>query len=278
MLLEEEKGKFYIWGIVNATPDSFSDGVPGAGSEYFIARGLSLVADGAHVLDVGGESTRPGWKEISVGEELDRVLPVIEGLRKNCSVPISIDTRRSAVAKAALAAGACIANDIFGLQGDSAMAKEVANRAKKVVVMYQRQQFLRNENVIDDMITFWNKSICIATSAGIPVENLILDVGLGVGFQKTVEQNFYILRNLSKLHSHFPSCAFLLGASRKSFLEKLVGPMQPRERDLASAAVARHALAQGIRHFRVHNVALTKQILRGEDLSKVRAAMACLCE
>jgi dihydropteroate synthase len=252
---------FHLWGIVNATPDSFSDGDPNGHAEDFIARALGLVDDGADVIDVGGESSRAGADPVSVEEELSRVLPVLEGIGARCSVPISIDTRRAEVADRALAAGASIVNDICGLRGSDAMADVVARRGARVVAMHWRPEVYGGKNVLDDVKELWSESLAIASAAGIAPERVILDPGLGVGFRKTVEQNFHILKHLPDLLAAFPSCEILLAVSRKSFLGTVTGDQNPRDRDCGSAAAAYGAYIAGVRHFRVHNVALSAKIL-----------------
>jgi dihydropteroate synthase len=251
---------YNIWGIVNVTPDSFSDGDPLARTEDFVDRALTFVADGADIIDIGGESTRVGSTAISADEELSRVIPVIEILRRRrCSVPISIDTNKAVVADHALAVGASIVNDIFGLQGDGAMAAVAAKYGAPAVAMYRRPSIVGDSDILEDISTFWKRSLAIAGEAG--VKNVFLDVGLGVGFHKTLEQNLHILRNLGKLRNQFSANELLLGASRKSFLGEITGELDPRRRDLASVSIAQFAYFSGIRHFRMHNVTWTKKVL-----------------
>jgi dihydropteroate synthase len=254
--------RFYIWGILNCTPDSFSDGDPTATAEDFIRRGRELVADGADILDVGGASSRSGAAPVSAEEELTRLLPVIEGLRKYCSVPISIDSFRSEVADRALSAGAAIVNDIHGLRDGGAMAAVVARHGAKAVAMHWRPEPLSGKDILEDLRKLWGQSLAIARAAGIGPERVILDPGLGEGFHKTVEQNLRILRHLPELRAAFPNCELLFALSRKSFLGAVAAEPCPKDRDCLSAAAAYGAYGDGLRHFRVHNVLLTKKILR----------------
>ncbi|MDR2667438.1 MAG: dihydropteroate synthase [Puniceicoccales bacterium] len=252
---------FHIWGILNCTPDSFSDGDPAATTENFIARGLELIADGADVLDVGGASSRAGAANVTVDEELARVLPTIEGLRRRCAVRISIDTFRPEVADAALSAGATIVNDINGLRDSNSMAEVVANHGASVVAMHRRPEVFCGGDILDDIIELWGQSLSIAKEVGIGAERIMLDPGLGEGFHKPLEQNLRILKNFHKLRRAFPACEILFAASRKSFLGTISNEHCPRERDCISAAAAYGAYGAGLRNFRVHNVALTKNIL-----------------
>ncbi|MDR0678851.1 MAG: dihydropteroate synthase [Puniceicoccales bacterium] len=263
--------RFHIWGILNCTPDSFSDGDPGATAEDFIRRGLKLVADGADILDVGGASSRTGTASVPAEEELARVLPVIEGLKKCCTVPISIDSFRAEVVDRALSAGAVIANDIHGLRDGGAMAAAVACHGAKVVAMHWRPEVLHGKEILEDVRELWGQSLAIARAAGIDPERVILDPGFGEGFHKTMEQNLRILQHLPELRAAFPYCELLLALSRKSFLGAVAGEPCPKNRDCLSAAAAYGAYRDGLRHFRVHNVLLTKKILQlGEAVRGAR--------
>ncbi|MDR3116956.1 MAG: dihydropteroate synthase [Puniceicoccales bacterium] len=259
---------FFLWGILNATPDSFSDGDPLAGVDEFVARGLRLAGEGADFIDLGGESSRPGFSPISADEEMDRVLPTLEALLARTAVPISVDTRRATVAAAALAMGAVYVNDVFGLQGDGAMAQTVAHFGAGVVAMHRREEILRRGDILEDVAAFWEKSLAIAAAAGIDPKKVLLDPG--IGFAKTVEQNVAILRNLHRLCSAFPDREIFLGVSRKSVLGALCGEPDPRRRDLASVVVAQEARRCGVRHFRVHAVAMARQALELGDAIRGR--------
>jgi dihydropteroate synthase len=256
------KRPYVIWGILNVTPDSFSDGDPSATVKDFIGRGEQLIADGADIIDVGGESTRAGALPISDEEEWRRLMPVLEAFRKNHTISISVDTYKSGVAELALSAGAAIVNDITGLHGDPLIAEVVAKHGAKVVVMYLRRAVDAQLDILCDISNFWTKSLKIAESAGIKKENIILDVGLGVGFHKTVEQNLFILRHLGDLLADFSSFEFMVGASRKSFIGAITGETEPGQRDCSSAAIGQLAFLSEVRHFRVHNVKLTANVLK----------------
>ena len=260
MVLENKQ--FHIWGIVNCTPDSFSDGDPSATAENFIERGLKLVADGADVLDVGGASSRSGAPAVFVDEEIARVLPVLEGLRSRCAVPISIDSFNAEVVDVALSAGATIVNDIHGLRGDGgAMAAVAARHGAAVVAMHWRPDVLQRGDILDDIRELWGQSLAIAESAGFPRDRVILDPGFGVGFNKTVGQNLRIMKHLPNLLASFAPYEILFALSRKSFLGTVAGEKTASERDCISAAAAYGAYWDGLRHFRVHNVSLTRKIL-----------------
>jgi dihydropteroate synthase len=254
-------GNFRIWGILNCTPDSFSDGDPSAVAEDFILRGLQLAADGADVVDVGGASSRADAPYVSADEELARVLPVIEGLKNRCAAAISIDTFRAEVADRALAAGASIVNDIHGMRDSNSMAEVASSWGASVVAMHWRPDEFRGDDILDDISELWDQSLSIGRAAGIGTERIILDPGLGVGFHKSLEQNFCILKHLAKLRMQFPRCEILFAASRKSFLGTISGECCPKDRDCISAAAAYGAYGAGLRNFRVHNVALTKKVL-----------------
>ncbi|MDR1436222.1 MAG: dihydropteroate synthase [Puniceicoccales bacterium] len=265
-------GKVQIWGILNVTPDSFSDGFPGASADDFVAKGLRLADDGADVIDVGGESTRPGAKAISVSEELDRVIPVIEALRKNCSSKISIDTTKAEVAEAALGAGASIVNDINGMRDDGgAMASAAAKFCARVVAMHRRKCFDATD-IIPDIKALWGESLGAAKAASLASEFVILDPGFGVGFCKAPEQNLSMLKRLGELREAFPGNEILIGLSRKSFLGAFGDEGDPASRDHLSAAAAMWAAAIGaVDHVRVHDVKLSKRLVAfGEAIRGAR--------
>jgi dihydropteroate synthase len=250
---------FCLWGILNVTPDSFSDGNPSADLENFLEKGRQLVADGADFLDVGGESTRPGSKKVPLDEELDRVIPVLAALKKAHPIPLSVDTTKAEVAEAALELGVAAVNDQWGLQGDGRMAEVVARHGAILVAMHQRPKILENGDILEDIAAFWRDSLAIARDAGIPPDKILLDPG--IGFQKTVEQNVRILAHLDQLHGLFPDFELYLGVSRKSVIGAVAHLPDPRQRDFASVSIAQSARSMGVRHFRVHNVALTREIL-----------------
>ncbi len=250
-----------LMGILNVTPDSFSDGGKFLNPERAVAQGLRLIREGADILDVGGESTRPGAEPVSAQEETDRVLPVIEGLQ-DCGALISIDTRHAATMKAALKAGAGMINDISALQNDpDSMA--VAVKSDVLVCLMHSQgnpQTMQDNpiynNVVSDVFAFLSQRIKDCETAGIDKNRLIADPGIGFG--KALDHNLALLKNLRRLHDL--DVSLLLGVSRKSFIAGICdGEIMPEQRLPGSLAAALWGLQQGVRIFRVHDVAETKQ-------------------
>jgi dihydropteroate synthase len=250
-----------VMGIVNVTPDSFSDGGHHASTNAAIAHARQLVADGADILDIGGESTRPGAAAVSTQEELDRVLPVIEGLR-DISVPISIDTWKPQVMRAALAAGASMVNDINALQEEGGLAA-VAGSNAAVCLMHKQgvpqtmQQQPHYTDVIAEVSAFLRERICAAEAAGIARDRIVIDPGFGFG--KTLAHNLDLLRELETF------CALgvpvLVGLSRKSMLGAITG-RDVTERMAASVAVVLLAVQRGAAIVRVHDVRETVDALK----------------
>ena len=261
-----------IMGVLNITPDSFSDGGKYLDSEAAVARALQLEHDGADIIDVGGESTRPGATLIAAEEELRRILPVIQVLRGKLRIPMSVDTRRAAVAKAALAAGAEILNDISGLRMDPLLG-EVARRAGAPLILMhmrgtprtmQRGPFARN--VMRDVLSGLRDAVARAKRVGLSKSQLLLDPGIGFG--KTHEQNFEILARLSEFARL--GCPIVIGTSRKAFLGKaLAGPDGPNvpagERLLGTAATVTASILGGAHIVRVHDVAEMVRVARVAD-------------
>jgi dihydropteroate synthase len=250
-----------IMGIVNVTPDSFSDGGRHPGGEAAIAHGLALVGAGADVLDIGGESTRPGAQIVPVELELSRVLPVIEGLRRATPVPLSIDTRKAPVMAAAVAAGAAIVNDVSALSFDADAAATVARLGVPVVLMHARgdpttmQRDPRYDDVTLDVFDYLASRVGVALAAGIARDRLVVDPGIGFG--KTLAHNVQLLRELRVFAGL--GVPVLLGASRKRFIGTLSGVEAADERVAGSLAAALMGLAQGVEIVRVHDVAATRQ-------------------
>src|SRR5690625_3722165 len=202
----------HIMGILNVTPDSFSDGGLYSTKEKALEEALKMEADGADIIDVGGESTRPSHDKVSEKEEIERVIPIIEKLSKVLSIPISIDTYKSETARLAIEAGADIINDVWGAKKDPQIAKVAAEYNVPIVLMHNRNN-KNYTNLIEDMISDLNESINIATEAGVMKENIILDPG--VGFAKTMADNYEVLKHLNEfVKMDYP---VLLGTSRKSF-------------------------------------------------------------
>jgi dihydropteroate synthase len=256
-----------IMGVLNVTPDSFSDGGQYYEAEAAVARALEMESMGADLLDIGGESTRPGSKAISAEEELSRVLPVIDALRGKLRIPISIDTSKSEVAEAATEAGAEIVNDVTGLSGDARLAGLVSRRKLPLILMHmrgeprtmQRAPFARN--VMQDVTASLRRSITVARRAGIPKSQIVLDPGLGFG--KTYEQNFELIARLPEIAQlGFP---VLAGASRKGFVGKALGGAPKHERAWGTAATVTAAILGGAHIVRVHDVGEMVQVARVAD-------------
>lgn len=250
-----------IMAILNATPDSFSDGGVHEGAE--VAQARALIVAGADILDVGGESTRPGAAEIPVDDEVARVAPVIRAARADWSGPISIDTRKAAVAQAAIAAGADVINDVSAMTFDPRMSETVAASGLPVCLMHAQgdpatmQNAPTYDDVLLDVYDYLAARIEVAESAGIPRARIIVDPGIGFG--KTVAHNLALLARVSLFHAL--GCAVLLGASRKRFIGTLGGADTPRDRMPGSVAVALAGAAQGVQILRVHDMAETRQAL-----------------
>jgi dihydropteroate synthase len=255
---------FRVMGVVNVTPDSFSDGGRYLDPEAAVGHGLQLEAEGAAILDVGGESTRPGAAPVDVTEELRRVLPVIDGLAAAATrAQISIDTSKAAVAEAALGAGATLVNDVTALQGDPEMAAVVAQAGAECCLMHMlgdprtMQEDPRYDDVVADVRAFLEERLAAAVAAGIAEERILLDPGIGFG--KTAAHNLELLRRLDELVA--VGRPVVIGTSRKSFLGALTG------RDVdhrLPGTIATNVLAyeRGARIFRVHEVAPVADALK----------------
>ena len=269
----------YIMGIINATPDSFSgDGLLATDGDWVlaaVAQGVRFVEEGADILDVGGESTRPGAAPISAEEEMARVIPVIRALRQATDVPISIDTYKAAVAEAALDAGADMVNDVWGLRMDPEMAPLVARRGVPVILMHNRSRpknavqeerlggryvGIEYENLIEDVKRELLESVALAHAAGIPDEHIILDPGIGFG--KTVEQNLELIDRLDEIAAlGYP---ILLGPSRKSFIGYTLD-LPPDQRVEGTAAAVAIGIDRGADIVRVHDVLYMARVARMTD-------------
>ena len=255
-----------IIGILNVTPDSFYDGGKRSEPGRAIADGVEMVQSGAEILDVGGESTRPGARPVDVAEELDRVLPVIQGLRREVAVPISIDTYKSGVARAALDAGADIVNDISALRFDPALVSLVAAENVPIILMHMQgkpqtmQAEPRYNDVVREVRDFLAAQLYEAMDAGIAAERIILDPGIGFG--KTLEHNLQLLRGLPALAAL--GQPLLMGASRKAFIGKILD-LDPDHRLEGSLAAAVAAVLGGANLLRVHDVAETCRAARVAD-------------
>lgn len=264
-----------VMGILNVTPDSFSDGGRYADISAALQRADEMIAEGADVIDIGGESTRPGSKRVSADEEISRVVPVIEAISKRLDVPVSIDTSKSAVADAAVDAGAEIINDISGLRFDEAIADVAARHKTGLILMHSRGEFetMHTQPPVEDIITEveedLRRSISAAAAAGVAGEQIVLDIGIGFG--KTLDQNLKLIAQLDRLVKEFSRFPIMVGASRKSFLGKLLGKDDPKERlagNLASAAIA---VWNGAKILRVHDVAATVDAVKIVTQTKLRS-------
>ena len=259
--------KTIIMGILNVTPDSFSDGGIFYNSQNAVDRALQMIEEGADIIDIGGESSRPGAQSVNAKTELTRVIPIIEKLVKKTKTPISIDTTKAQVAGQTLAAGAEIVNDISALSGDKRMAKTVRDAGAAVILMHMRgnpQSMQKNNLVYDDLmgeISFYLKTSSEkAMGAGIDKKSLVVDPGIGFG--KTAEDNYKIIKNLSELKGlGFP---IMIGPSRKSFIGKVIGG-EPHERSEGTAATVVAAIINGSQIVRVHDVAAMKKVCAVAD-------------
>jgi dihydropteroate synthase len=263
-----------IMGVINVTPDSFSDGGAFPDAHAAVEHALRLAEEGAEILDLGGESTRPGAAAVSADEEVRRVLPVIEGLAGKTSAALSIDTSKASVARAALAAGAEIINDVSALQADPAMASLAAETGAGVILMHMRgtPRTMQNDpqyaDVVAEVADFLRARIEFARAAGVANDRLAIDPGLGFG--KTVEHNLQLMAGLDALAAL--GHPVVLGASRKSFLAAAAGCPDIAERDAPTVALTALGRTLGARIFRVHAVQANTAALRvTESLLRVRA-------
>ena len=250
-----------LMGVLNVTPDSFSDGGRFLSVDAALARARQFAEEGADLIDVGGESTRPGAPAVSEQQELDRVLPVIEALHRNVPVPLSIDTNKSAVALAAVAVGADFINDISGLTFDPAMAGAVAGSGAGLFVMHTRGRptVMQADTCYDDVVkavcTFLQDCVDRALAAGISEERIAVDPGIGFG--KDAAGNLELLRRLSELAAL--GRPILLGTSRKSFIGRVLDRADPQQREIGTLATVALGVAAGARIFRVHEVAAARE-------------------
>lgn len=260
----------HVMGVVNVTPDSFSDGGDFYNADKAIEHGLQLFNEGASILDVGGESTRPGAKVVDVEEEIRRVVPVIEGLAaelRGKRFDISIDTRNAKTMEAALKAGATALNDVSALEEDVDSLNVAADAQVPVFLMHMagNPQMMQKKpsynNVVDEVFQYLQQRIAICETRRIDANLLICDPGIGFG--KTVEHNLLLLRNISRFHDL--GVPVLLGTSRKSFIGKLSNDEPPNERIPGSLSSAIWGLSQGVQIFRVHDVAETVQAFKVYD-------------
>ncbi len=257
----------YVMGVINVTPDSFSDGGRFASVESALAQARALVDAGADMLDIGGESTRPYSDPVPADEELRRVVPVIEAIKAELAVAVSVDTTKAVVAEAALDAGADIVNDVSALRFDPGMAALVASRGVPVVLMHMKgtpkdmQVDPVYENAVEEIALFLEERAAFAREKGIASENIWIDPGIGFG--KRLEDNLSILRRLSRFKEL--GMPLLVGPSRKAFIGAVTGVERPADRDVGTAAVVALAAAAGADVVRVHNVEYAVQAVRIAD-------------
>ena len=255
-----------VMGILNMTPDSFSDGAQFETLDDAIRRAEQMIADGADILDIGGESTRPGSLPVSPDEEVGRVVPVIQAVSKRFDIPVSVDTTKSAVAKAAIEAGARIINDISGLRFDERLASIAAEHGTGLVLMHSRGDFAamhKQEPVLEivpEVMFGLVRSFTVAMQHGVKKEQIVPDIGLGFG--KTQSQNLELIAKLGKLKDELDGFPFLVGASRKSFIGKLLGGAAVQNRLPGSVAAAVIAVWNGADIIRAHDVRETVEAIK----------------
>ena len=261
-------------GILNVSSDSFAETSTARDVETFVARALQMEADGADIIDLGGESTRPGAELVSAEVERDRVLPVVEALAGRLRIPLSIDTSKAAVARAALSAGASMVNDVSGLHRDPELSHVVAGAGAALVIMHGRgtPTTMNVEAVYDDLMADvageLRDSIRLATAAGVPIERIIVDPG--VGFAKRPSHSYGVLARLPELAAALAR-PILVGPSRKSFMREAVGGRPAPERDWGTAAAVTAAVLGGAHIVRVHAPAAMVQVVRvAEEIRRHR--------
>ena len=265
-------GGCIVMGVLNVTPDSFSDGGEFFDTDRAVEHGLKMAADGAAIIDVGAESTRPGSKEVSADEQIKRVIPVIEGLCKKVDVPISIDTYNYEVAQAALDAGAGMINDITALSGEL-LGDLAAKQQVPVVLMHMQgtpatmQIEPKYDDVVSEVLQFLLERAKRAEQFGIPKERIFIDPGIGFG--KTVEHNVLLLKNIDKFV--VSGYRVLVGTSRKSFIGKLTGKEKSADRIFGTAASVALCVAAGVSIVRVHDVAEMVDVVRVTDKLKIQS-------
>jgi dihydropteroate synthase len=265
--LMDDNRKTLIMGILNVTPDSFSDGGKYDNSQKAIDYALKMEDEGAGIIDIGGESTRPGAKPVTIEEELNRVIPVIKGIRKKSNITISIDTYKSNVADKAITTGANIINDISGLRFDKNMIQLASKLQVPVIVMHMlgNPQNMQDNplytDIMEELILFFKERVDLMTSNGIKKNNIILDPGIGFG--KTVDHNFTIIRELNRIvELGFP---VLVGPSRKSFIGHTLN-LPPEERIEGTAAAVTAVIMNGSCIVRIHDVKEMSRVVKIADL------------
>ena len=250
------QNRTYIMGILNVTPDSFSDGGKFNAVDQALFHVEEMIKQGCDIVDIGGESTRPGYTVVPIQEEIERVAPVIEAIKNRLDVPVSLDTYKYQVAEAGIAAGADLINDIWGLKYDDKMAKIISENKVACCLMHNRKDAIY-ESFLEDVVLDLQDSINMALTSGIEIEKLMIDPG--VGFGKTYEQNLEILRKIDALHALvYP---ILLGVSRKSVIG-LTLDLPIEERLNGTLALSAYGMLQGCSFIRVHDIKQNKEIVR----------------
>lgn len=252
----------HFLGILNLTPDSFSDGGDFVDYEKAEAHFFDMVNGGASIIDIGGESTRPGFEPVSAEEEIARVVPFIESIRSKTHVMLSVDTSKAEVAEAAIAAGADIVNDIWGAQGDPEMARVIGESQSSCILMHNRpKEEAGKGDVIKAILDFWEVSIQNVMDAGVRKDSIVLDPGLGFG--KTFHENWEIMWRLPELKK--AGMPLLVGASRKSMIAKLLGIPDPKARLSGTLGTTALAVQAGVDFIRVHDVRENRECARVID-------------
>ncbi len=251
-----------MMGIINVTPDSFSEKGLNFSSDNAIEAARKMIADGVDIIDIGGESSRPNAAPVSADEESSRIIPVIEGIRRFSDIPLSVDTWKAEVARKALNSGVEIINDITGFHRDMNMVEVARVNQAGCIVMHMRgtpqtmQQLTDYQDLIDEISTYFEESIAMLTMAGIGMDQICLDPG--IGFSKTTAQNLLLLKSLALFH--YLQRPLLVGPSRKSFIGNTLNIDDPQQRDWGTAAAVAWSIAQGSHIVRAHNVAAMRQV------------------
>lgn len=257
-----------IMGAINVTPDSFSDGGRFFDSEKAVEQGLRLAEGGADILDIGGESTRPGAEPLEEEEEARRIIPVVRSLSQQIDIPISVDTRKSPIAERALEAGAAMINDISSLRFDESMATVIAQKKVPVVLMHMRgnpetmQLNTHYDDLMGEILSFFKERVAHAESCGISAENIILDPGIGFGKSLEESHNLIILKNLQRFK--VLGKPLLVGTSRKAFIGKILG-LPPKDREEGTMATVAVAIINGANIVRVHEVERMRRVVQVVD-------------
>jgi dihydropteroate synthase len=268
-----------IMGILNVTPDSFSDGGQFFSLDAALAEAEKMISEGADIIDVGGESTRPGGEPVSFDEEIKRVVPVIEALSRRFETPLSVDTTKSEVARAALDAGAAVVNDVSALRFDFYIADAVARAGAGLVLMHSRgtpatmHRLPPVADIMEEVVSSLRASVRMAERRGVKHESIVIDPGIGFG--KSQEQNLELIARLDELIAAFPDYPLLIGTSRKSFIGRILAdssgtPAPASERLYGTLATIAISVLKGAHIVRVHDVKATRDAVRIADLIRVR--------